>query len=89
MPYPIRVAFAALPFLLLLLLLLAVFRHPGADKLTRMVGGVFAVPLIFVALSPGLALGPGASPRDQAWHLATVGGGLVLLALLFGRRNLE
>lgn len=84
-----RIFYAAFPFLLLLLVLLAVFRHRGADRLTRTVGGIFAFPLIFLALSPRLTLGAAATPGDMAGYLAVVGGGLVVLALMFGRTDLE
>jgi hypothetical protein len=80
---------AAFPFLFLLLVLLVVFRHPGASTLTRRVGGFFAAPLIFMVLSPRLTLGAAATPDEMAAYLACVGGGLVLLALVFGRTRLE
>jgi hypothetical protein len=86
---PVRILVAAFPFLFLLLVLLVVFRHPGASTLTRRVGGFFAAPLIFVALSPRLTLGAAATSSEVAGYFAVVGGGLVLLALLFGRSNLE
>ena len=84
-----RLTAAALPFLLLLLLLLAVFRHAGAGTLTRKVGGIFATPVILAAMLPRLSLGTAASPGDAAAYLVIVGIGLALLVLVFGRRGLE
>ena len=81
--------FRSLCFFLLLLILQAVFRHPGAGKQVRWMGGAFAFRLIFVALSPRLTLGAAATPGDAARYLAIVGGGLLLLALIFGRSDLE
>lgn len=86
---PVRILVAAFPFLFLLLVLLVVFRHPGASTLTRRVGGFFAAPLIFVVLSPRLTLGAAATPDEMAVYLACVGGGLFLLALILGRSKLE
>jgi hypothetical protein len=84
-----RIASAALFFPMVVLVLLAVFRHADASSFSRKLGGVIAAPFLFVALMPRLWLGPQATQSDRELYFVMIAGGLVMIVFLCGRRDLE